>query len=209
MAIEGRCRLMTHWKIVDEQEVVQWLEEDRAYSWMVSAYLAKYDVETTVSTWGSFRRGLGRSDTSGRLDTVLSRAGMPALRWPTPGSRGSGTRPDTSSAFDEEWAVQRLLDSWRGGRSRPRPPGHVLTDALERVCLRLDGESGDLHLTVHAGHDPLALARATALVNRLGLEIMSDSECPAEVMGSGVVRRHLAWREGEPPRPHWGSGQGG
>jgi hypothetical protein len=47
-------------KIVNEDEVLRWFEEDRPYRWMVEQYLTKYHIETTERLWSSFRmrRGL-------------------------------------------------------------------------------------------------------------------------------------------------------
>lgn len=47
-------------KIVNEQEVIQWIEEGRTYKWIVEEYKRKYDIETTLSMWSNLRsrRGL-------------------------------------------------------------------------------------------------------------------------------------------------------
>lgn len=46
-------------KIQNEQEVLKWFEEGRTYEWMIQTYLEKYNIETTVSMWGNFRRRKG------------------------------------------------------------------------------------------------------------------------------------------------------
>lgn len=46
-------------KIVDEQEVMDWFDEDRTYQWMVDTYRDKYGIDTTISMWGNFRRRRG------------------------------------------------------------------------------------------------------------------------------------------------------
>lgn len=49
-------------KIVNHDEVRRWIEEGRTYHWMVEEYLRKYDIETSVSMFGSYRarHGLAR-----------------------------------------------------------------------------------------------------------------------------------------------------
>ncbi|WP_240942573.1 hypothetical protein [Planosporangium thailandense] len=46
-------------KIVNEQEVIYWIEEGRTYKWIVEEYRRKYNIETTISMWGNLRRRRG------------------------------------------------------------------------------------------------------------------------------------------------------
>lgn len=46
-------------KIQNEQEVLKWFEQGRTYAWMVEEYRRKYNIETTISMWGNFRRRHG------------------------------------------------------------------------------------------------------------------------------------------------------
>ncbi|MEX0427887.1 hypothetical protein AB3X52_09665 [Nocardioides sp. DS6] len=46
-------------KIQNEREVLRWFEEGRTYEWMVRTYRQKYNIETTISMWGNFRRRRG------------------------------------------------------------------------------------------------------------------------------------------------------
>ena len=46
-------------KIQNEQEVLRWFEQGRTYAWMVEEYRRKYNIETTISMWGNFRRRHG------------------------------------------------------------------------------------------------------------------------------------------------------
>jgi len=48
--------------VQDEQEAIRWLSEGHDYKWMVAKYLEKYNIQTSVSMWASFRarRGLDR-----------------------------------------------------------------------------------------------------------------------------------------------------
>lgn len=46
-------------KIQNEQEVKRWFEEGRTYAWMVEEYRRKYNIETSISMWGNFRRRHG------------------------------------------------------------------------------------------------------------------------------------------------------
>lgn len=52
-------------KIVNEQEILQWYEEGKTYSWMVDEYLRKYNIQISPSAFGNFRRlrGLERRQT--------------------------------------------------------------------------------------------------------------------------------------------------
>jgi hypothetical protein len=43
-------------KIVNEQEVIDWIERGESYQWMVDQYLRKYNIETTISMWSNFRK---------------------------------------------------------------------------------------------------------------------------------------------------------
>jgi hypothetical protein len=46
-------------KIQNETEVKRWFEQGRTYAWMVEEYRRKYNIETTISMWGNFRRRHG------------------------------------------------------------------------------------------------------------------------------------------------------
>lgn len=46
-------------KIQNEQEVLKWFEEGRTYDWMIQTYRDKYNIETSISMWGNFRRRHG------------------------------------------------------------------------------------------------------------------------------------------------------
>ncbi|SNS50738.1 hypothetical protein [Actinacidiphila glaucinigra] len=46
-------------KIVNEQEVIRWFEENRTYTWMQEEYRRKYGIETTIPMWSAFRRRRG------------------------------------------------------------------------------------------------------------------------------------------------------
>lgn len=46
-------------KIVNEQEATRWIEEGRTYQWIIDEYKRKYNIETTISMWGNFRRRKG------------------------------------------------------------------------------------------------------------------------------------------------------
>lgn len=46
-------------KIQDEAEVLGWFDEGRTYQWMVEEYLRKYNIQTSPSLWGMFRRRHG------------------------------------------------------------------------------------------------------------------------------------------------------
>lgn len=46
-------------KIVDEQEVIRWFDENRTYTWMQETYRTKYGIETSIPMWSAFRRRRG------------------------------------------------------------------------------------------------------------------------------------------------------
>lgn len=46
-------------KIVNETEVLHWFEEGKTYHEMIQLYREKYNIETTISMWGNFRRRRG------------------------------------------------------------------------------------------------------------------------------------------------------
>ncbi|MGC9669470.1 hypothetical protein ACNTMW_23320 [Planosporangium sp. 12N6] len=46
-------------KVVNEQEAIRWIEEGRTYRWIIEEYRRKYNIETTISMWGNFRRRRG------------------------------------------------------------------------------------------------------------------------------------------------------
>lgn len=46
-------------KIQNENEVMRWFRQGRTYAWMVEEYRRKYNIETTISMWGNFRRRHG------------------------------------------------------------------------------------------------------------------------------------------------------
>ncbi|MEW1694472.1 hypothetical protein [Streptomyces sp. NPDC091278] len=46
-------------KIKNEQEAIRWLEEGKTYAWIVEQYKKKYDTDTTIAMWSTFRRRRG------------------------------------------------------------------------------------------------------------------------------------------------------
>lgn len=58
-------------KIQDEQEVIRWFEEGVTYEEMVERYREKYNIETTFSMWGNFRRRRGLQRRITRDDELI------------------------------------------------------------------------------------------------------------------------------------------
>lgn len=58
-------------KIQNEQEVLRWFDEGRTYQWMIEKYREKYNLETTVSMWGNFRRRRGLDRRITRDDELI------------------------------------------------------------------------------------------------------------------------------------------
>ena len=68
-------------KIVNEQEVVRWFNEGRSYQWMIEEYRRKYNLETTPSMWGNFRRRRGLDRRQARDASLIPWAVLPEHRW--------------------------------------------------------------------------------------------------------------------------------
>ena len=58
-------------KIQDEAEVIRWFHEGVTYEEMVERYREKYDIETTFSMWGNFRRRRGLQRRITRDDELI------------------------------------------------------------------------------------------------------------------------------------------
>lgn len=50
---------MARSKIVNDNEVRRWFEQGKPYSWMQQEYRRKYNIDTTISMWGNYRRRHG------------------------------------------------------------------------------------------------------------------------------------------------------
>ena len=71
-------------KIVDEQEVLQWIAEGKTYEWIQDTYLSKYGIETTPSMWSNFRRRRGVNRRIVRDDELIPWAVDERHRWAYP-----------------------------------------------------------------------------------------------------------------------------
>ena len=71
-------------KIQDEQEVLRWFEEGRSYIWMVEEYERKYNIETTITMWGNFRRRRGLPKRVVRDDNLIPWLVKDEHRWAYP-----------------------------------------------------------------------------------------------------------------------------
>ncbi len=58
-------------KIQSESEVIRWFEEGVTYEEMVERYRQKYNIETTPSMWGNFRRRRGLERRITRDDELI------------------------------------------------------------------------------------------------------------------------------------------
>jgi hypothetical protein len=58
-------------KIQDESEVIRWFEQGVTYEEMVERYREKYNIETTPSMWGNFRRRRGLDRRITRDDELI------------------------------------------------------------------------------------------------------------------------------------------
>lgn len=61
-------------KIQNEQEVIRWFSEGRSYGWMQDEYLRRYNIQTTISMWGNFRKRHG-------LDLRMPRSDVALIPW--------------------------------------------------------------------------------------------------------------------------------
>lgn len=71
-------------KIVDEGEVVRWIEEGRTYAWMTEEYMRKYQIETSPSLWSNFRRRHGLDRRIARNDDLIPWEVKSEHRWRYP-----------------------------------------------------------------------------------------------------------------------------
>jgi hypothetical protein len=58
-------------KIQDETEIIRWFEQGVTYEEMVERYREKYNIETTPSMWGNFRRRRGLDRRIARDDELI------------------------------------------------------------------------------------------------------------------------------------------
>lgn len=81
-------------KVVNEREVIRWLEEGRTYRWIVEEYRRRYDVETTVSMWAAIRRRQGIEPRLVRDPNLVPWYVKPEHRhaWPVTMLRGEARR---------------------------------------------------------------------------------------------------------------------
>ncbi|MFJ1932609.1 hypothetical protein ACIOGZ_08015 [Kitasatospora sp. NPDC088160] len=71
--------------VQDKQEAIRWLvDEDRDYKWMVAKYLEKYNIETTVSMWASFRSRSGLPRKIARGEELIPWTVKKEHRWAYP-----------------------------------------------------------------------------------------------------------------------------
>lgn len=71
-------------KIVNEQEVIRWIEEGKTYNWMVEEYERKYNIQTTPSMFGNFRLRRGLDRRIGRDDNLIPWEVKKEHRWHYP-----------------------------------------------------------------------------------------------------------------------------
>ena len=125
-------------KIQNETEVVRWFAEGRTYAWMCEEYERRYNISTTVSMWGNFRRTRGLARRIVRDDELIPWLLAEEHRWSydarmlrVEGRRRAGAPlPQADAARLERWRT-RLEDSGcvveydpaTGFRHVPRRPG--------------------------------------------------------------------------------------
>lgn len=71
-------------KIQDEAEVLRWFDEGRPYIWMVEEYARKYNIATTLTMWGNFRRRRGIPKRIVRDDNLIPWLVEEQHRWAYP-----------------------------------------------------------------------------------------------------------------------------
>lgn len=98
-------------KIVDHGEVLRWFQEGRTYQWMVDEYLRKYNIETTLSMWGNYRRTRGLDRRITRDDELIPWEVQKKHRWAYPVSM---LRAEARRRSGQELtpAMADRLDSW-------------------------------------------------------------------------------------------------
>lgn len=68
-------------KIMDEQEVVRWLEEGRTYRWMSETYLTKYNLQVSPSMFSEYRSTHGLERRKVRDTQLIPWAVREEHRW--------------------------------------------------------------------------------------------------------------------------------
>ncbi|QAY71708.1 hypothetical protein ET471_02775 [Xylanimonas protaetiae] len=58
-------------KIVDEREVIRWIEEGRTYRWIQEEYRRKYGIETGLAMWSNVRLRRGLEPRIARDDQLI------------------------------------------------------------------------------------------------------------------------------------------
>ena len=67
--------------IQDEAEVIAWFEAGRTYQWMAEEYERRYNITTTPSLWGTFRRSRGLTRRPTDAGDLIPWALEPHHRW--------------------------------------------------------------------------------------------------------------------------------
>ncbi|MFF3006365.1 hypothetical protein ACFVTF_26590 [Kitasatospora sp. NPDC057940] len=99
--------------VQDKEEAIRWLvEDDRSYEWMVQRYLEKYNIQTTISMWASFRHRNGLPRKISRDRDLIPWEVLEEHRWgyPVVMLRFEGRRREGREL--SEYDAGRL-DSWK------------------------------------------------------------------------------------------------
>lgn len=99
-------------KIVDEGEVIRWIEEGRTYAWMSEEYLNKYNIETSPSMWSNFRRRHGLDRRIARNDELIPWEVQVQHRWRYPLAmlRHEARR---RAGMDQAADIPEKLEAWK------------------------------------------------------------------------------------------------
>jgi hypothetical protein len=129
-------------KIQDETEVKRWFEEGRTYAWMQAEYRRKYNIDTTLSMWGNFRRKHGLARRIQRDDELIPWAVQREHRWryPVMMLRQEARRRAGFELTPEQIAK---LDAWKRG----------LADQGAVVHYEPDTEDGWFYVPARPGID--------------------------------------------------------
>ena len=68
----------------NEDEVIRWFAEGRSYLWMCEQYERQYNIRTTMTTWGNYRRRNNISKRIVRCEEIIPWKVQEQHRWTYP-----------------------------------------------------------------------------------------------------------------------------
>lgn len=131
--------------MVNQQEVIRWIEEGRTYKWMAEQYMDKYHLEVSPTMFSTFRARAGLPSRI-RVDTSLTPWELrPEHRSMYPASMlRYEARLRAGDKLDPKWA--RWLENWKEGLERDNLVVHYDPDTEQGFWLVPRREGVDMDL---------------------------------------------------------------